>query len=98
MKAIISNKIYMTVEPSMYKALEKELTYHIPSYNEPEKFVTIKNLKVINFNIAGGKMLVAFPVGRVDLIPKNFEVVDKRAYNTIEDFPKFKFDLRPSQQ
>jgi len=88
----------MTVEPSMYKALEKELTYHIPSYNEPEKFVTIKNLKVINFNIAGGKMLVAFPVGRVDLIPKNFEVVDKRAYNTIEDFPKFKFDLRPSQQ
>lgn len=98
MKAIISNKIYMTVEPSMHKALEKELTYTIPSYNEPEKFITIKNLKVINYNIAGGKYLVAFPVGRLDLIPKNFEVVDKRAYNTIEDFPKFKYDLRPSQQ
>lgn len=98
MKAIISNKIYMTVEPSMYKTLEKELTYTIPSYNEPEKFITIKNLKVINYNIAGGKYLVAFPVGRLDLIPKNFEVVDKRAYNTIEDFPEFKFDLRPSQQ
>lgn len=88
----------MTVEPSMYRVLEKELTYHIPSYNEPEKFVTIKNLKVINFNIAGGKMLVAFPVGRIDLIPRNFEIVDKRAYNTIPDFPEFKFDLRPSQQ
>lgn len=98
MKAIISNKIYMTVEPSMYKSLDKELTYHIPSYNEPEKFITIKNLKVINYNIAGGKMLVAFPVGRIDLIPKNFEIVDKRAYNYLEDFPKFKFDLRPSQQ
>jgi superfamily II DNA or RNA helicase len=98
MKAIISNKIYMVVEPSLYRALEKELTYHIPSYNEPEKFVTIKNLKVINFNIAGGKMLVAFPVGRIDLIPSNYEVVDKRAYNPIEDFPKFQFDLRPSQQ
>lgn len=98
MKAIISNKIYMTVEPSMYKYLDKELTYHIPSYNEPEKFITIKNLKVINYNIAGGKMLVAFPVGRTDLIPKNFEVVDKRAYNYLEDFPKFKFELRPSQQ
>ena len=98
MKAIISNKIYMTVEPSMYKYLDKELTYIIPSYNEPEKFITIKNLKVINYNIAGGKMLVAFPVGRIDLIPKNFEVVDKRAYNYIEDFPEFKFDLRPSQQ
>lgn len=98
MKAIISNKIYMTVEPSMFKYLDKELTYNIPSYNEPEKFITIKNLKVINYNIAGGKMLVAFPVGRTDLIPKEFEVVDKRAYNVLEDFPKFKFDLRPSQQ
>jgi superfamily II DNA or RNA helicase len=98
MKAIISNKIYMTVEPSMHKYLDKELTYHIPSYNEPEKFVSIKNLKVINYNIAGGKMLVAFPVGRIDLIPKSFEIVDKRAYNYLEDFPKFKFELRPSQQ
>lgn len=98
MKAIISNKIYMTVEPSMYRHLEKELTYTIPSYNEPEKFIVIKNIKVINYNIAGGKMLVAFPVGRIDLIPKSFEVVDKRAYNTIEDFPEFKHKLRPSQQ
>lgn len=88
----------MTVEPSMYRYLDRELTYTIPSYNEPEKFVVIKNLKVINYNIAGGKMLVAFPVGRTDLIPSSFEVVDKRAYNYIEDFPEFKFDLRPSQQ
>ena len=98
MKAIISNKIYMTVEPSMYRQLEKELTYKIPSYNEPDKFVTIKNIKVINFNIAGGKMLVAFPVGRMDLIPSNFEIVDKRSYNTIENFPKFQLTLRQSQQ
>lgn len=98
MKAIISNKIYMTVEPSMYKLLDKELTYKIPSYNEIEKFITIKNLKVINYNIAGGLMLVAFPVGRIDLIPKNYEISDKRAFNTIEDFPEFKFPLRESQQ
>lgn len=88
----------MVVEPSLYKTLEKELTYKIPSYNEPEKFITIKNLKVINFNISGGLMLVAFPVGRMDLIPSNYEIVDKRSYNTLEDFPEFKFDLRPSQQ
>jgi len=98
MKAIISNKIYMTVEPSMYRMLEKELTYNIPAYNEPEKFVQIKNLKVINYNIAGGNLLVAFPVGRTDLIPKSYEVLDKRIYNVIEDFPEFKFELRPSQQ
>jgi len=98
MKAIISNKIYMTVEPSMYRMLEKELTYNIPAYNEPEKYVQIKNLKVINYNIAGGNLLVAFPVGRTDLIPKSCEVQDKRVYNYIEDFPEFKFELRPSQQ
>jgi superfamily II DNA or RNA helicase len=98
MKAIISNKIYMVVEPSLHRALEKELTYKVPSYNEPDQFVTIKNLKVINFNIAGGKMLVAFPVGRTDLIPKGYTIEDKRAYHHIDNFPEFKFDLRPSQQ
>lgn len=88
----------MTVDPVMHKKLDRELTYNIPSYNEPEKFVTIKNLKIINYNISGGNLLVAFPVGRTDLIPDSYEVVDKRATNYIEDFPEFKFDLRPSQQ
>lgn len=98
MKAIISNKIYMVVEPALHRALEKELTYKVPSYNAPDQFTIIKNLKVINFNIAGGKMLVAFPVGRTDLIPKGYSVEDKRSYNHIEDFPKFQFELRPSQK
>lgn len=98
MKAIISNKIYMVVDSSLHKKLEKELTYKIPSYNEPEKFVPIKNLKVINFNIAGGNMLVAFPVGRMDLIPKNYTIEDKRAHNPVPDFPEFLGTLRPSQQ
>ena len=88
----------MTVDPVMHKKLDKELTYNIPSYNEPEKFITIKNLKIINYNISGGNLLVAFPVGRVDLIPDHYEVVDKRTINTKKDFPEFKFDLRPSQQ
>lgn len=98
MKAIISNKIYMIVDSALHKKLEKELTYKIPSYSDPDQFVTIKNLKVINFNIAGGQMLVAFPVGRTDLIPKDYVIEDKRAYNNIDDFPEFKFELRPSQK
>lgn len=88
----------MVVDTTLHKKLEKELTYKIPSYNEPDQFVIIKNLKVINFNIAGGNMLVAFPAGRTDLIPKGYVIEDKRSYNTIEDFPEFKFQLRPSQQ
>lgn len=98
MRAIISNRIYMTIEPARLRVLEKELTYTIPSYNDPDNFVSIKNLKIINYNISGGKMLVSFPVGRMDLIPNSYEIVDKRVINTIDTFPKFKGVLRDSQQ
>ena len=37
------------------------------------------------------------PVGREDLIPTNYEIVDKRLRVPME-FPEFKFDLRESQQ
>lgn len=97
-KAIISNKIYMTVDQAYFRYLEKQLTYTIPSYSTVDKFQTIKNLKIINYNLAGGLMLVAFPVGRTDLIPASYEIVDKRSFNTIDDFPEFKITLRPSQQ
>lgn len=97
MKAIISNRIYMTVEPTLYKKLEKELTYKVPSYSSLDNFVTIKNLVIINYNLVGGKMLISIPVGRIDLIPSNYEIVDKRSYNEV-DFPEFLFDLRESQQ
>lgn len=98
MKAIISNRIYMTVTPSLFKKLEKELTYSTPSGHDPNEFVITKNLKVINYKLTDGNMLVSIPVGRFDLIPDNYEIVDKRIERVIEDFPKFKFDLRESQQ
>lgn len=88
----------MTVDSAQYRALEKELTYKIPSYNEPDQFLVIKNLRIINPDIAGGLKLVAFPVGRIDLIPKSFPIVDKRVNNIIDDFPTFRHTLRPSQQ
>jgi superfamily II DNA or RNA helicase len=40
---------------------------------------------------------MTLPVGRTDLIPKNYEIKDKRLY-VPADFPEFKFTLRPSQQ
>lgn len=98
MKAIISNRIYLVIEPSQLRHFEKELTYSIPSFNDPDQFISIKNLKIINYNIQGGKMLVSFPVGRFDLIPNNYEIVDKRITNTIDNFPVFNGQLRDSQQ
>ena len=41
--------------------------------------------------------LVSLPIGRTDLIPAHYEIVDKRVNKPV-DFPEFKFDLRPSQQ
>ena len=41
--------------------------------------------------------LVSIPVGRTDLIPQDYEVVDKREVIQA-DFPEFKFDLRDSQK
>ena len=41
--------------------------------------------------------LVSIPIGRTDLIPSDYEVVDKRI-NIPVDFPEFKLPLRPSQQ
>jgi superfamily II DNA or RNA helicase len=43
------------------------------------------------------KGLISIPVGRLDLIPDDYEVFDKRI-SVEADFPEFKFDLRPSQK
>ena len=41
--------------------------------------------------------IIMLPVGREDLIPPEYEIVDKRITNPVE-FPKFQAKLRPSQQ
>ena len=40
---------------------------------------------------------ITMPIGRDDLIPTNYEIVDKRLEVPAE-FPEFKFELRESQQ
>ena len=91
MKAVISNRIYLEVTDEYKDFLSKELTYTIPSYNPTDPPLVIKNMARIKTG------LVSIPVGRTDLIPQNYEVVDKREVIKA-DFPKFKFDLRESQK
>jgi len=91
MKAVISNRIYLEVTQEYKDFLAKELTYTIPSYNPHDPPVVIKNMSRIREN------LVTIPIGRTDLIPEDYEVVDKRIY-VPADFPEFKFPLRESQQ
>ena len=91
MKAVISNRIYLEVTDAYKEVLSKELTYTIPSFSKNDPPIVIKNMARIQSN------LVSIPIGRTDLIPNDYEIVDKRVNLPVE-FPEFKFDLRSSQQ
>ena len=91
MKAVISNRIYLEVTQEYKDFLSKELTYTIPTYNPNDPPQVIKTMVRIRAD------LVSIPVGRVDLIPEDYEIVDKRLLKPV-DFPEFKFPLRESQQ
>ena len=91
MKAVLSHRIYMECDDRLQEQIDKELTYTIPAHNPLDPPQVIKNMGIIR------KGLVSFPIGRTDLIPSNYEIVDKRIEKPVQ-FPKFKFDLRPSQK
>ena len=91
MKAVISNRIYMDCTPELQKSIDKELTYLIPSHNPLDPPLVIANMGIIRNG------LISIPIGRTDLIPGYYDIIDKRIRNVVK-FPTFKFDLRPSQQ
>jgi superfamily II DNA or RNA helicase len=94
-KAIISNRIYLDspgVEAT--KTIIKALTYKIQKDTGSKKFAaveTIKNYKVL------AKGILSIPQGRQDLIPEDYEIIDKRTLVPVP-FPKPKFPLRSEQQ
>lgn len=93
MKAVISNRIYLDINPEDYLALDKALTYKIPSYRRDMPDTIIKQARKIRDKI------VSIPVGRTDLIPKGYEIKDKRVDNPVV-FPEVDFIsmLRDSQR
>tara|TARA_B110000211_G_scaffold21757_1_gene22526 strand:+ start:6687 stop:7967 length:1281 start_codon:yes stop_codon:yes gene_type:complete len=91
MKAVIKNRIQIMGTPDVFNKIEKELTYTLPPRMPQDPPMVIKTIKYIR------KGLISIPVGRLDLIPDDYEVFDKRV-SVEADFPKFKFDLRPSQK
>jgi superfamily II DNA or RNA helicase len=91
MKAVLKNRIFMEVSNELQSKLDQELTYTIPPRNPLDPPFVIKNMGIVR------KGLVTLPIGRTDLIPEDYEIVDKRVDSPIEPFD-FKFTLRPSQQ
>jgi len=90
MKAVISNRIFLEVSKQHDLELRKELTYKIPTYGDGPPLV-INNFFVFRPGI------LSIPAGRTDLIPPNYEIVDKRVFSPV-DFPEFNGELRESQQ
>lgn len=94
-KAVISNRIYLDVTPEISKELQKALTYKIrkpprPGMTHFSAFDIVKSYKVVTSKI------MSIPIGRMELIPEGYEIVDKRIYNEMY-FPPPKLALRPDQ-
>ena len=91
MKAVLSNRIYLSRTPKLNDKLLKELHYRFPP---PMPHLPVEEeCDVTRVN----KNIVTIPIGRQDLIPEDFEVVDKRTIHPVT-FPKFRFELREEQQ
>ena len=91
MKAVLKNRIYMSVDKTLHNNIERELTYTLPPRMPQDPPIVFKTIRFVRDG------LISIPMGREDLIPPEYEIVDKRVENEI-DFPDFKYDLRPSQQ
>lgn len=90
-KAVLTNRIFTNFDESLYEHIKKNLTYKVPNKVPGEKPIIVRTYKTI------GHRVISIPIGRTDLIPDDYEIVDKRTLKPVE-FPKFKFTLRPSQQ
>ena len=91
MKAVISNRIQLQGDAVFLENLERELTYSLPPRMPQDPPMIIKTIRPLR------EGLVSIPVGRMDLIPEEYEIVDKRVQAPMV-FPEFKFKLRASQQ
>ena len=94
-KAVISNRIYIDSPGKEHtKHIMQTLTYKIHKDTGSKKFSSIETIR--NYKLLAGG-IISMPQGRLDLIPKDWEIVDKRILNPVP-FPNPKYQLREDQQ
>lgn len=76
------------------KHIMRTLTYKIHKDTGSKKFVSVETIRNYKSLLNG---IITVPQGRLDLIPENYELVDKRVLNPVP-FPNTKFDLRDDQK
>jgi len=91
LKAVLANRIYLSVDKEKMNELERELTYTIAPRIPSDPPIVFKTFRYVR------EGLCSIPMGREDLIPNDYEIIDKRITSPVEH-ADFKFDLRPSQQ
>ena len=94
-KVVISNRLYFRPESEEHqKHIIKELTYRIElKTGQKGKYKTIEVIK--NYKMMAGG-IISIPQGRMDLIPEDHEIVDKRVLNPVP-FPLPRIALRAAQ-
>lgn len=94
MKAVISDRIYLNVDDMLGPRLRSVLTYSIPVFIAGKPRFT----KLLMYKTPK-KGIMSIPAGRTDLIPKDYEIVDKRVTPEAY-FPNYckEIVLRESQQ
>ena len=90
-KAVLTNRITMAYTPELYDKCKAELTYKIPPKNPKDKPYIKTTLKMM------GERFISLPIGRTDLIPDDYVIIDKRIKEKCL-FPEFRYILRPDQQ
>jgi len=91
MKAVLSNRIQIEGNTELLQEMEEELTYSLPPRMPQDPPMVLKTIRPLR------EGLVSIPMGRLDLVPDDYEIIDKRIKVPV-DFPEFKFTLRHSQK
>ena len=82
-KAVLSNRIYISKNKELFDSLISKLTYKFPNKNPSPKARPEIYCDVIDIN----ENICSIPITRVDLIPDDYEIIDKRTTVPIK-FPK----------
>lgn len=90
MKAVLSNRIYLNADTALQDELKQELLYTIDRRPVSEFPEVIQNCSTITPNTC------SIPCGREDLIPEDYQVIDKRVFPHAY-IPDPSFTLRGAQ-
>lgn len=97
MKAVVSNRIYISKPPEGFDSIKAALTYKLEVQGATRGGKAIKTIEVIKNYKVLPRDIISIPQGRLDLIPEGYEILDKRV--TVDmPFPDPLIPLRPEQE